>query len=119
MDLNDKRSVLQGEGTAMWQRSQGRKVLPETEDGEVVAKEGGGGPAPEPEQGSWASTLSAVEAAGVSGGVLPECSRRTDWRYRRMPHPAVSKPAWPWFEQFHMVSESICLGRLAAWGQDS
>lgn len=32
MDLNDKGSILQGEGTAMRQRSQGRKVLSEIPD---------------------------------------------------------------------------------------
>lgn len=40
---------------------------------------GGGGPAREPEQ-ALGLTLTAMEAAGVSGGVLPECDRRMDWR---------------------------------------
>lgn len=73
-DLNDKnsvlQSVLQGERTAMWQRSQGRKVIGELEEppetavaglrGGESGKEGGrwrqmrgrGGLAPEPEQGT-------------------------------------------------------------------
>lgn len=53
-----------------------------SKDGEVVAKGGrrasSRAPAPGPKHDSWASTLTAMEAAGVSGGVLPECNRKRD-----------------------------------------